>query len=346
MLVRVNEGFEEIFMRIHYPKMHKFRIKYFDELDDLSQLTTLYYLCLNSTRIAPEFLNKMRQNEDRSVPEFGMFAVNPDGIVIGGVFLMKILTKTINGDITVGGLSGVATRPGYERKGVMTTLATRCHDYFARDNIDYIFLTTTRSSGAYSLYRKLGYKDLAIHKIAWKQARGGYAHDKDHAIVNFENQNNSDVDRIFSEATEGSYGFVYRPKKFLKARMFGPFPEPSPLEKMRLARLNEEISGYAYWEPSSQVCTCTEILANDKSSFISLLIDAENRFENRTLIINCGGLSKQEIGWLQTLGYHTGIPTYWTVMVKSTGNQTKLETTKSLFGVNIELFRMGIWDST
>ena len=89
----------------------------------------------------------------------------------------------------------------------------------------------------------------------------------------------------------------------------------------------------------------TEILAYDKSSFISLLIDAENRFENRTLIIYCGGLSKQEITWLQTCGYNTETPTYWTVMVKSLSNQ-KLESIKSLFGVNEKLFRMGIWDYT
>jgi hypothetical protein len=186
---------------------------------------------------------------------------------------------------------------------------------------------------------------LTFCNIAWKQNKGTYVHDKDNVIINFENQNYSDVDRIFIETTQGSYGFVYRPKEFLKARVFGPFSEPLPLEKMRLAKNNEEISGYAYWEKFPQVCICSEILANDKSSFISLLIDAENRFENRTLIIYCGGLSKREIGWLQTCGYHTEIPTYWTVMVKSLGNQ-KLESIKSLFGINRKLFRMGIWDYT
>ncbi len=209
--------------------MSKFQIKYFDELSDLYQLTTLYYLSLNSTRIAPEFLNKMRQNDDRFAPEFGLFAVNPDGIVIGGVFLMKMLTKTILGDLTVGGLSGVATRPGYERNGVMTKLATKCQNYFTNNNIDYIFLTTTRSIGAYSLYKKLGYKDLSIPKIAWKQARGNYSYDKDNTIVNFDNHHYSDVDRIFNVVTKGSYGFVYRPKNFLKKRIFGPFPELLPL---------------------------------------------------------------------------------------------------------------------
>ena len=332
-------------MSIHYPKNHKFQIKYFDELDDPYQLTTLYYLSLNSTRIAPEFLSKIRQKEDRFVPKFGKFAVNPDGIVIGGVFLMKILTKTIMGDITVGGLSAVATRPGYERKGVMTNLATSCHDYFASEDIDYTFLTTTRSSGAYSLYKKLGYNDLTFCNIAWKQNKGTNVHNKDNMIVNFENQNYSDVDRIFIESTQDSYGFVYRPKEFLKARVFGPFSEPLPLEKMRLAKNKEEVTGYAYWEKCPQICICSEILANDKSSFISLLIDAENRFENKTLIIYCGGLSKREIGWLQTWGYQTENPTYWTVMVKSLRNQ-KLESIKSLFGVNTKLFRMGIWDYT
>lgn len=325
--------------------MDKFRIVYYSELDDVFQGTTLFYLSLGWPA-TPEVLEELRRNDDRYTQEFGVFAVNHDGAVMGGVLLMEIPTKTLKGKLIVGALNAVATRPGYHRRGVMTTLITRIHKYFAQHQRDYSFLTTARSLGAHSMYEKLGYKDLLVGEIAWKLAREPpFRHDKKIVVASFQEENNSDVDKIFREATKGSYGFVYRPTNFLKARA-GHFSEFAPKKNMRLAKRNDEISGYAYWESSPQRSYCGEILALDKSSFVSLLADAENRFRNKFLVISCVGLGKREIDWLRLARYHTGIQTYGTVVVKSLRGDTNLESIKSLFGVNKGLFRMGSWDST
>lgn len=154
------------------------------------------------------------------------------------------------------------------------------------------------------------------------------------------------MDRIFRKATEGSYGFVFRQEKFLKALGVRFFLGFAPKEKMRLVKRDDEISGYAYWESSSKVSACKEILALDKSSFVSLLADAEKRFQNKFLVISCEGLTKREIDWLQSARYHTGVQTYGTVMVKSLGEPVKMESIEILFGVDKGLFRMGAWDST
>jgi len=325
--------------------MGKFRIVYYGELDDVFQITTLYYLSLGWPA-TPNVLEELIRNDDRFTPEFGMFAVDHDGTVMGGVLLMEIPTKTLNGKLIVGGLNAVATRPGYHRRGVMTVLITRIHEYFAQHQLDYSFLTSARSLGAHSMYKKLGYKDLVVGEKAWKMAREPpLRYDKKIVVASFQEENSSDVDKIFREATEGSYGFVYRSTNFLKARA-GHFSEFAPKKKMRLAKRNDEISGYAYWESSPQVSACKEILALDKSSFVSLLADAENRFRNKFLVISCKGLSKREIDWLRSAGYHTGIQTYGTVVVNFLRGDTNLESIKSLFGVNKGLFRMGVWDST
>lgn len=324
-------------------EMDEIRIVYFKELSDISQIATLYYLSLNWLA-TPKVLEELRQNDDRYTPEFGIFAVTSDGTVIGGVLLMEIPTETLEGKLIVGGINAVATRPGYQRRGIMTTLLTRCHEYFAEHQLDYSFLTTSRSLGAHYLYHKLGYRDLVDREIAWKHAKEPRPnHDKGIAVTSFQKGNNLDVDKIFRGATEGSYGFVYRPTNFLKARCEGRL---IPLEKMRLAKRNNETSGYAYWESSWHVSTCMEILALDKSSFVTLLADAENKLENELLVVHCGGLSKHEIDWLRSAHYHTGIQTYGTVMVRSLKGATKLRSLKPLFGVNKRLFRMGIWDST
>lgn len=325
--------------------MHKFCIVYFDELDDVFQRTSLYHLSLNWP-VTPEFLKEKRKEDDRYVPEFGLFAIDNDAIVIGGVFLMKIPTRTIDGKLMVGGINAVATRPGYQRRGVMTSLMAKCHQYFEEHQLNYSFLTTSQSLGAHSMYQKLGYKDLLIREVAWKQIGKPSLHNKKFAVANFQEANKSDVTRVFKETTKDSYGFIYRPADFLKARINGPFSTPSPVENMRLTKRNDEIFGYAYWESSSQFSICTEILALDKSSFTSLLADAENRFQNKALVINCSGLSKREIDWLQSAHYNTKVQTYGTVMVKSIKEHTKLESIKHLFGVDKGLFRMGVWDYT
>lgn len=47
--------------------MDEFRIAYYDELDDVLQLTSLYYLSLNWPA-TQEILEEKRQNDDRYVP--------------------------------------------------------------------------------------------------------------------------------------------------------------------------------------------------------------------------------------------------------------------------------------
>ncbi len=325
--------------------MVRFSIVYFDELDDVSQLSSLYHLSLDWP-VTPELLRMKRKKDDRYVPEFGLFAVANDDTVIGGVLLMQIPTRTVNGKLMVGGINAVATRPGYQRRGVMTALMARCHKYFEEHQRDYSFLTTSQSLGAHSMYQKLGYKDLSVREIAWKHVGKPSVSNKKFLIRNFQETDKSDVTRVFREATKDSYGFVYRQADFLNARINGPFLKPSPMKNMRIVRRNEKVLGYAYWESSPQFSMCEEILASDRSSFTSLLADAENRFPNRALIIRCSGLIKREINWLQSANYNTRVQTYGTVMIKSIREQTNLESPKSLFGVDKGLFRMGTWDST
>ena len=107
----------------------------------------------------------------------------------------------------------------------------------------------------------LGYKDLLVLKIPWKQAVKRSVPNKKFLIRDFQKKNKSDVTRVFREATKDSYGFVYRQADFLKARINGPFLTPS-LKNMRIVKRNEKVLGYAYWESSPQFGICEEILAS------------------------------------------------------------------------------------
>jgi GNAT superfamily N-acetyltransferase len=325
--------------------MTRFRVVFYDELNDHSQIATLYQLALNWPA-TPKVLEILRQNDDRFIPEFGVFAVNNDSLVVGGVFLMEIPSRTLTGDLNVGGLSAVGIKPGYQRKGIMTTLVARCHEYMSDKQLEYSFLTTSRMLGAYTFYKRQGYNDLILLDVAWKLPRDDTkAQNKNMSIINFQEENYNDIYNIFENVTNDSYGFVYRPKSFLNARS-DPTSPISPTKKIRLVKKNSEISGYAYWDTGLYNSIAQEILALDKSSFVALLADAEIRFRNKLILIKCGGLIQGEINWLKSVGYNIGVQTYGTVMVRPMIENSKLQYIQTLFGVKEGVFRLGKWDST
>lgn len=325
-------------------QMDKFRVVFYDEIKDVSQIIMLYYLSLNWAT-NPEALKRMRRDDDRYASEFGLYAVTPDDTVAGGVFLMVIPVETTKGKVNVGGISAVATRPEFQRMGVMTALVERCHEYFAERSLEYSFLTTAKIRVAHGFYEKMGYVDFRTEEIAWKSTRKPTLRlGRGIVVTGFRQQNVVDVDEVFKNVTRGSYGFIHRPPNFLKARY--ECGKIEPLKKMRLTKQNGRVLGYAYWNPTSMIHTCEEILAVNETSFLSLLADAETTHPDEFLAIRCEGLTHNEIGWLRSAGYTTDIPSYGVVMVKSLKEKTSLGSIRRVFGADRGLFRMGEWDST
>ena len=326
--------------------MKDFRIVYFDEINDPYQVTMLLQLSLFFPA-TPELLREVRANDERYTPEFGIFAVTSDGTVAGGHLLMRIQTETIEGRLDVGGVNAVATRPDFARRGVMTAVMSKTHEYFLERDLEYSFLTTSARHVAAIMYEKLGYKELDRSRVAVKHAHHPRAQSgSDISVRSFSEVDVPIIDRIFRTSVAGSYGFVRRPDNFLRARNHIQDKEIRPTEKLRVAERGGQAAGYAYWEASARVTEAYEILAVDQPSFHALLSDAETRTPNSIIWVWCGGLTDLELGWLKDAGYQVPIESYGRAVIKKLRGEVNPRTVKALYGVNQGKFRLGIWDET
>jgi GNAT superfamily N-acetyltransferase len=97
------------------------------------------------------------------------FCALENGRVVSYVGAMDLPTRTLDGAIEhAGGIYGVATLPGYTRKGFSTALFRVTHEYFKGKGYRFSFLNTSPIIVAYSLYKKLGYSDVYSYPSVYK----------------------------------------------------------------------------------------------------------------------------------------------------------------------------------
>jgi GNAT superfamily N-acetyltransferase len=326
--------------------MTDFRVVYFDEVKDPYQITLLLQLSLYFTA-TPEHLAQMRKNDDRYTPEFGVFAVTPEGKVTAGHLLMQIPTETVKGRLDVGGVNAVATRPDFARKGIMSAVMSKAHEYFIDRDLEYSYLTTSNRLVAAGLYEKLGYVELDRSRCAAKYPNQSRLQAP--AKTNVRSGSEDDrptVDEIFRKVVAGSYGFVHRPKDFLRARAGMVDREVILSEKLRIVEKDKQPTGYAYWELNPRFTEATELIAHDRDSFRALLAEAETRTPNSIIWVWCDGLTKRESDWFKDTGYEVPIESYGRAVIKDLKKKNDSLVLRKLYGVERGEFRWGVWDGT
>ncbi len=326
--------------------MSDFRIAFFDEIDDPYKVALLFQLSLSWSAM-PMLLQELRSNDDRYTHEFGLFAVTKDGIVASGHLLMQILTQTTQGRLEVGGISAVSTRPDYARRGLMTSVTNRAHEYFQEIGLEYSVLTTSRRLGAMAMYQQLGYGEIDRSKAAVKYPNQPRTlSPEDVRVRPFSETDVDRIDDIYKRVVEGSTGFIYRPRNFLKARNYTKGLQIKPRENMRLVERGDSVTGYAYWESSPTTSDALEIMALDEISFHGLLADAERRNPDAAVMVWCDGLIDPESKWLKRAGYEGPLEAYGSFLVKSLNQKTNSQSIKEMYGVALGKFRIGLWDGT
>ena len=326
--------------------MAEFKIVFFDEIDDPLKVSLLFQLSLFFTA-SPKVLKELRANDDRYTPEFGIFALTETGDVAAGHLLMRLSTETAAGRLDVGGVNAVGTHPRFARRGAMTAIMNASHKYFKERGLEHSVLTTSRSLGAMTLYERLDYVELARSSVAMKYPNQPRVSAQSETNIRpFADEDLSQVDRVFREVVAGSYGFIHRPNNFLKARNHTIGLDINPKEKLRVAGRGGMVSGYAYWESNPHLSEAHEILALDRSSFHTLLADAEQRNPEGGILVRCSGLTNLEIRWIKEAGYQGPIESYGRTIIKSLTGKTDSEKMKALYGVRLGKFRLGLWDHT
>ena len=326
--------------------MSDYRLAFFDEIDDPYKVTLIFQLSLYWPAI-PKLLRELRSNDDRYTREFGIFAVMQDGTVAGGLLLMRISTQTTQGMLEVGGINAVSTRPDFARRGLMTAITNRAHEYFLERGLEYSVLTTSKRLVAMTMYQQLGYGEIDHSEVAVKYPNQPHIPSpKDTLVRPFSETDVDSIDSVYMRAVEGSTGFIYRPKNFLKARNYTAGCEIRPAQNMRIVESGGSITGYAYWNPDARVSETPEIMALDEASFRALLADVEHRNPDGAVMIWCDGLTDLEISWLRKAGYQGPLEAYGSFLVKPLRQKFDSSRIREMYSVESGKFRMGLWDGT
>jgi hypothetical protein len=259
---------------------------------------------------------------------------------------MRIPTATTEGRLEVGGVNAVGTRPDFGRRGFMTAIMNTTHEYFREQGLEYSVLTTSKRLGAMRLYEQLGYVEIDHSDMAVKYPNQHRTSVPPEIVVRpFSEDDVAKVDNLYREAVRGSYGFIYRPSNFFKARKYAA-GEVKPKENLRIAERGNMVTGYAYWDSTPRSSEAYEIMAVNAPSFNALLADAEQRNPDAGVVVWCDGLTNLEIGWLKDAGYLGSLEAYGRVLMKSLKEETDSKKIRGMYGVDLGKFRLGLLDGT
>ena len=140
----------------------------YDEVDPLEVLH-LNLLCLDFA-LTPERAARLRRLDPRPFSFLAVYA-KEEGRVAGQVGVFRLPVVSLDGAQEVGGVWAVSTHPAYARRGIATRLLDEAHARMRIAGLRYSTLGTQRDRVAYSLYRRLGYEDVAYASSVRSPAR-------------------------------------------------------------------------------------------------------------------------------------------------------------------------------
>ncbi len=143
-----------------------------------------------------------------------------NGKIVSYVGAMDLLTRTMDGTIEhAGGIYGVATLPGYTRKGLSTALFDAIHEYFRDKNYRYSFLNTSPTLVAYSLYKKLGYSDVYSYPSAYKVLNTLKEGVRTSAKPKNLKLDLNKILMLYNKYVRNKFGFVIRDRSYLEVHV-------------------------------------------------------------------------------------------------------------------------------
>jgi len=182
------------------------------------------------------------------------------------------------------------------------------HRYLREKGMPFAFLTANRSSGAWALYRRLGYAEveavsrsptayMLVEPVQETPAPGQVAHPP----------TEDGVARLFSEFTAGLTGFVIRPKEFLGLEIEQKQVDPDLSVEME--------GGYALVSGRPGSVEIREIVAKNREAQ-GLLLRALERKVTGTIVDPVVATA-----WLleghEAHGYHVYRGRYYVAMAKA-----------------------------
>ncbi len=269
---------------------------------DMSELTLA---CFNHP-YSWEHIRGMIRADCRLPPWGGELYAVEKGEVLGtcGMLYPRIIFDSRRE--RVGGIRNVCVRNSASGRGVATELLREAHARFEDQGIGRIFLMTSRSGIAHSLYRTLGYEDIHVYPVAFK------AIEKVESDVGFETgPDNHMVRKLYLESVQGLEGLIVREKGFEKMAQARGWPDNNDLH---IAHHQNESIGYAMFKEGRKSIICQE-MAGDVKDIIEGL---ERMAQGRYLVFQYVNPLHRSI--LENMGYRYSTDQWQVVMMRSLDN--------------------------
>lgn len=195
------------------------------------------------------------------------FCATENEHLVGFVGVWDLPTRNLDEDIEyIGGVYGVATLPGYMRRGICTALMSATHEYFRQKSYSFSFLSTVPTSIAYNLYKTMGYKDLTEFPSAYKIIPSNHA--KTYKEKTREQPDLDKILKIYNEYSKTKTGFTIRDKEYLNIIM--------RIEGINAKDYIVEEQGYVILKKDKNGTQIKEIVALSRKCLEKLVEKAEN----------------------------------------------------------------------
>ncbi len=246
---------------------------------------------------------------------------------------MKMAVRLISGVEEVGGLQGVCSHPSVWGQGYARRLVEHVHDRFRELGLRISTLTTSRNIRGYSVYRALGYVDLAPFYRGSRQVGPGRPRTEGTRIRAATTRDLPTIQRLFGTYVRGLCGWTVRHPEALPARAAW---YPKFFARYRIVVRDGTAVGYLRTSPDEDL-TFEEMIVPSMGDFRRAVAVMEARASGKmatTTWISC----RKDRQRLRALGYDVDGPIGDTTMAVPLSRKLRARELPSLFGATTGRF--------
>jgi GNAT superfamily N-acetyltransferase len=302
--------------------------KFYDEIDP-EQANEITLICHNEPN-SGKMVAKIRKSDPFCSPWFRMYAVE-NGKVISQVGAAYPVIETTEGKMKAGFVEAVSSMPSYAQKGYAKALMKRVHEQMLGDGIEIFILGTSKIFVAYSMYPKLGYRDIKEFNWGLKKGQKSPAND---ITMKVRRHKVDGGDKLFKKISKGNLGFIHRPDDYPRLRSsWGTI-----YNKTVTFYRNGELIGYAMIHILDTFLRIRELACPNQTDFEPCLNALENYYSKEYVTRSlCGtsNVAKQ----FEDHGFRT-MDTWGTLMAMDSKGRLSQAQIKKLLGVDQDRFQV------
>lgn len=309
------------------------QFKFYDEVDP-EQVNDIM-LISHGEPADMKTMQRIRRLDPFASPWLRMYALEGDRIAAQvGVAYPEI--ETTEGKMKVGFVEAVAAMPSFARQGYAKSLMKKVHEQMVDDGIELFVLGTSRTLVAYSMYPKLGYKNVMPFNWAMKK---GQTFPKNPITLKVRRHKADEQHNLFRKLARGNLGFIHRPEDYPKSKCAWA---PMYSNAVSLYRDDKPV-GYALVNSMSRFLVVRELVCPDLGDYVPCLQALENRFGKK--YVSRSSIGRKKIASQFTAHGFVEKDSWGTFMAMDPDGKLSQQELRRLLGIDQDRFQFFVLDT-